>query len=458
MEALRMSLIGSSRSVSVILLKRFGIGPFRTILTPSDFASVARQSGCAPKRERPLIPEVVCWLMMYVALQTTSMTQGLALAWGVIASFFPALPPNGVTEEAFSQARKALTLRFWQSLWDRLSDRYQARFAPAMLWKGFLRVIAVDGSDVILPKCPALLRWFGSPKNGRGASKVPQGRLVAVCSVFTGFCLHFKFVPLRFSEHVVLQHLIRRFRVNDLALMDRGFFSYAAIWQIVRRRAHYLMRLSNQAAGFAERIRPLGENEWLVCFRPTKAVLRKCPGLPKELTARLIHYQMPDFNPSWLLTSLMDTNQFARSELVELYHERWGIETIYREWKHGLDIQNLRSQTPRGILKEIHAQLMLSNMVRWVMTEATESRDATPTDLSFITCVTHVKNAMLRLVRAGIGELQGIHATLLDQIRSSKIRQRPGRSYPRPFDERPKNRGNGKQQEPARLQTATASP
>lgn len=452
-----MSFIGSSRPVSAVLFQRFGIGPFRSILTPSDFASAAGEAGCAPQRERPLIPEVVCWLMMYVALQTTSMTQGLALAWGVMAGFLPALPPHGVTEEAFAQARKALSLRFWQSLWGRLSHRYQTRFASAMRWKGFLRLIAIDGSDVILPKCSALLRWFGSPKNERGASKVPQGRLVAVCSAFTGFCLHFEFVPLWFSEHVALQHLIRRFRVNDLALMDRGFFSYAAIWQIVAHRAHYLMRLSNQAAGFAKRVRSLGESEWLVRFHPTSVVRRKCPGLPAEITARLMQYQIPGFRASWLLTSLMDTELFTRPELVDLYHQRWRIETIYREWKHGLDIQNLRSHTPRGILKEIHAQLMLSNLVRWLMAEATEKTPESPVHLSFITCMTHVKNALLRLVRAGPGEWPVLHASLLDQIRSAKIRQRPGRSYQRPWDEQPKNKGNGKIQQPARLKSAPAS-
>jgi hypothetical protein len=48
---------------------------------------------------------------------------------------------------------------------------------------------------------------------------------VALCSVFTGFCVAFKFLSLRFSEHVALQHLIRYLRKEDLVLLDRGFFS-----------------------------------------------------------------------------------------------------------------------------------------------------------------------------------------------------------------------------------------
>ena len=211
------------------------------------------------------------------------------------------------------------------------------------------------------------------------------------------------------------------------------------------------MRISDQAAGFAKRMRELGTEDWLVTFHPTPATRRKDPWLPTEITARLIRYQAPGFRPSWLITSLMDVEVYAREELVDLYHRRWRIETIYREWKHGLDIQNLRSHTPIGILKEIHAHLLLSNLVRWVMTDATEGSSDTPVDLSFTTALTHIENALLIMRRARVPQLAGLYQQLLDDVRSSPIRKRPGRSYPRPNDGKVKNRGHGKRQLPARI-------
>ncbi len=217
--------IGSHRDCASALLQRFGLAPFRTILSSQLFAAVAVETGCAPRRNRPLIPEVVSWLMMYVALQTTSMTQGLRQAWGLVRAVCPWLGNDHVSEEAFTQARAGLTLDFWRTLWDRLRCRYEQRFTSALLWKGVLRVLAVDGSDVQLPQGPILKRFFGCPKGPKGPSRRPQGRLVALCSVLTGFCLDFKLVPLRFGEHTVLRHLLRRIRLNDLLLLDRGFFS-----------------------------------------------------------------------------------------------------------------------------------------------------------------------------------------------------------------------------------------
>ena len=72
-----------------------------------------------------------------------------------------------------------------------------------------------------------------------------------------------------------------------------------------------------------------------------------------------------------------------------VYSTRASVETRYREWKHGRDIPNLRSHTPMGILQEIHAPLLLSNLVRWVMTDATEGSSDTPVDLSLTTALTH---------------------------------------------------------------------
>lgn len=211
------------------------------------------------------------------------------------------------------------------------------------------------------------------------------------------------------------------------------------------------MRLSNQAAGFAKRFQRLGPSDWIVRFHPSSCSRRKCPGLPAELVCRLIGYQMPGFRATWLLTSLMNTRLYSRQELVDLYHRRWTLETIYREWKHGLDIQNLRSHTPAGILKEVHAQLMLSNLVRWIMTEAAQGTEHTPLDFSFLTTLTLVKNMVATMIQTRSRYRNHLYQQLIRDIQAATIRKRPGRSYPRPGDGKLRNKGRGKYQLPSRL-------
>ena len=238
---------------------------------------------------------------------------------------------------------------------------------------------------------------------------------------------------------------------NDLLLLDRGFFSYGLIHQAQLQKAHFLMRVSEQAQGRAKRIRQLGEDDWLVEFHPGSTVRCKCPGLPRVLTCRLIRYQIKGFRPSWLLTSLQDTISFPASELTALYHRRWQIETIFRELKHVMDIQNLRSLTPAGILKEMRAQILLYNLVRYAMTDAAEGTGKTPVEYSFTDALDAVGNAMLQLCRLHAPPLPTVYAQLLEDIRRAVVRIRPDRSYPRRREGKRINKGNGKFLLPARL-------
>lgn len=173
--------------------------------------------------------------------------------------------------------------------------------------------------------------------------------------------------------------------------------------------------------------------------------------MPEQLTCRLIRYQKKDYRASWLLTSLMEPDRFSRDELIDLYHRRWSIETIYREWKHGLDIQNLRSTTPIGIRKETHAQVLLSNLVRWIMTEACEDTPLKPVDLSFLTALTLIKDRISTLIHAHPRKMAKLYRQLLEDIRAAEIRKRPGRSYPRPGDGKAKYKGRGKYRQPAKI-------
>jgi hypothetical protein len=225
MEAFLMASIGSRRRCASTILQRFGLAPFREVLPPEVFTAAARKADCAPKRDRPLIPEVVAWLMMYVGLQRTSMTQGIGRAWGLVRSVCPWLHQECVTEEAFCQARKQLPIGFWRDLWEHLVGRFEARFSSSLLWKETFRLLAIDGSDVDLPNAPMVARFFGRPRNQRGEGNRPQAKIVSLCSVLTGFCFAFKLIGKPLTEHQALKHLVRSLRPNDLVLMDRGFFS-----------------------------------------------------------------------------------------------------------------------------------------------------------------------------------------------------------------------------------------
>jgi len=432
------------------LFGHFGLPFFRKMLDSDGLLDAAKQCGCRSQRKCPLNAEVVVWLMIHVAFQTCSMTQGLISAWNMLLPFLPTspndLPP---TESAFCKARDRLNLKFWKELWIYLRSKFFRSCPSSLLWKG-LRVWAIDGSDLLLPLAKRVGRWFGYPSNKKGDSSAPQAKLVAVCSIFTSFCHSFVLLPKRFTEHQAFAHLIRQFGNADLILADIGFFSYNAMWRCSVQGSQYLIRMRAGDAARAQKKRRLGADDWIVEFRPGKKAHSKYPGLPQVSEARLLRYQIKGYRPSWLVTSLTDSIKYPYRELVGLYHRRWQIETLYREWKHTLNVQNLRSRTPVRLVKELHAHLILNNLIRWAMTQAAEGTGKPCIAYSFIHAFTHLRMATTALVVSTRGEIQALTPYILNAIRRKLIKHRPNRSYPRLHD-KPKNKGNGEIRMPARL-------
>ncbi len=64
-----------------------------------------------------------------------------------------------------------------------------------------------------------------------------------------------------------------------------------------------------------------------------------------------------------------------------MYHQRWEIETAYLELKSSiLGGRVLRARTPTGVVQEIYALLVVYQLLRTAMTDATNTQPATDSD------------------------------------------------------------------------------
>ena len=65
----------------------------------------------------------------------------------------------------------------------------------------------------------------------------------------------------------------------------------------------------------------------------------------------------------------LDKDEFTITEIKELYHRRWEIETSYRDLKYDLDLNTLHSKKRNLIEQEIYARLILYNFCRRITNE-----------------------------------------------------------------------------------------
>jgi hypothetical protein len=97
-----------------------------------------------------------------------------------------------------------------------------------------------------------------------------------------------------------------------------------------------------------------------------------------------------------LITTLLDPRTHPAGELIKLYHRRWEVETAYLEIKSSiLGGRVLRARTPDGIDQEVHALLVVYQILRTAMTDATDSMPGLDPDrASFTTALNTARDQL----------------------------------------------------------------
>ena len=137
-----------------------------------------------------------------------------------------------------------------------------------------------------------------------------------------------------------------------------------------------------------------------------------------------------------LITSLTDPEFATKLEIAELYTKRWRIEVIYRELKHTLNINNIRSQSAVQVHKEITAQMIANNLVRYAMQEAACKYGGEDKKLAVLYSFKGAYYVMKKIAQIAQGkklaDVKALYEMLLQDIVTHKVVIRPGRHYPRP--------------------------
>ncbi|MEN3615747.1 transposase [Plantactinospora sp. ZYX-F-223] len=133
-----------------------------------------------------------------------------------------------------------------------------------------------------------------------------------------------------------------------------------------------------------------------------------------------------------LITTLLDPHRYPAADLAELYHQRWEIETTYLELKSTiLGGRVLRARTPDGIDQEIHALLIVYQVSRTAMVDATDSRPGVDPDrASFTTALNAARDQVVQaagVIADTVIDLVGVigEHVLANLLPDRRIRTKP---------------------------------
>ena len=116
--------------------------------------------------------------------------------------------------------------------------------------------------------------------------------------------------------------------------------------------------------------------------------------LPDQIELRELRYRVDrkGFRTSvvTLVTTLLDPQMYPKSQLTQLYGDRWQIEVDLRHIKITLGMDVLRCKTVEGVMKEPWMFMLVYNLIRLAMLQAAQRQRVGPNRISFINALRYL--------------------------------------------------------------------
>jgi hypothetical protein len=240
---------------------------------------------------------------------------------------------NIMSQQALSKARSHFNHSPFELMFrDLVRQRYCGEHKISLL-HGY-QILAVDGSDVALPKMPGLLEAFGG--TGRNADS-PTAKISLLCDVLNDFIVDAAIDRTGTSERGLARSHMEKLRdissdVKKLLVFDRGYPFAALIHEIEEKGRRFLMRVRSKWN------REVDE----------AASADSSIKLDETTTIRAVKFQLPSGETETLITNLFELPVEA---FPELYFKRWPVETKYDVVKNKLVPENFTGYSKNVILQ-----------------------------------------------------------------------------------------------------------
>jgi hypothetical protein len=375
----------------------------------------------------------------------------LQILFGNVAcNHVPHLAGKDVTGSAYCEARSRLPLAALEKLLARCTERMGACVRGTQLWLGH-RLFLADGSSFSMPDTDDLRQHFGQSGQQAAGCGFPTAHWLALVHAGSGLLQRAIAGPLRTHDLSAAPQWHPELAAGDVLAGDRAFCSYVhlamlfsgGIFAVVRAHQRLIVNFTAGRAHVAPGgkskkgvprsrwIESLGSRDQIVeWFRPDD-----CPAwlsaeafaaLPATLRVRELRYSIarPGFRVKQvtLVTTLLDAQVYTKAKLAEVYRLRWTIETCFAHLKTTMNMDVLRCQTVRGVLKELTMFLLVYNLVRMIQLQAAHRQGVAPERISFVD--------VLRWLATARADAKP-RALVVNPVR-------PGRSEPRCKKRRPK--------------------
>jgi len=351
---------------------------------------------------------------------------------------------------AYCKARQKLDQATLESVLKHTAESIQTVADPDRL--NGRRVIVVDGTGVSMPDTEENQEKWPQQRHQKPGCGFPQAAICACFNLHNGTLISHEVGNKKSHELPMLRKQWNIFKPGDIFLGDKGFCSYYDQSSLKDRDVDSVITLARRIpVTEVEAVKVLGEDDLLIQWnKPVRSKLSSYSqedweGMPETLLLRQIKVtvKQPGFRVTsfYIITTLLDAEEYPASEIADLYFQRWDVELFFRDIKTTIGMDILRCKTPEMVNKEILMHLIAYNCIRRLMLEAAKKKDVTLRRISFKGSVQALRQWEPHLNHGKVSrdERTRLIRMLTDSIAGNIAPERPGRSEPRAVKRRPKN-------------------
>lgn len=339
------------------------IGELTQVVPPELVDAVLAETRSTERRLRDLPSRVGVYFVLVLGLFEHV---GAALVWQKLTGGLSSAVPVP-SEKALRDLRRRIGTQPLERLFEVLAGPLGQPSTPGVRYRGW-RTVAFDGcSSLGVPDHDRNRGWLGRMTARFGHGGYPKLMLMTLCETGTRGLIAAAFGPAVQGELAYAHHLVPRLGADMLLLADRAFDSNDLLEEVADRGARFVVRCKSTR-------RPP-----VLTLLPDGSYLTRIGRLNLRVIEAVVHAHAADGSRIGdtyrLLTNLTDHRADPASRLVQLYHERWEIESAYFALRHTLlKGRVLRSKDPVGVTQEMWGLLALYQALRSVMVTAVETR------------------------------------------------------------------------------------
>lgn len=297
-----------------------------------------------------------------------------------------------LTKQAFSKARKKLSAHAFTLVNRKLIEEFYSDNSY-FLWNDF-RLLAIDGSDVQLPKNEHLKENYGTAHNQTGSTLI-MAKVSYAYDVLNHLTLDVQINRAKTSErdlsmeHVEVLQKLKHDKIKNLYLFDRGYPSLGMFFFLSEKKEDFLFRCSTTSCfSKIKENYDKGEKDFIVRLFANqsngnhgKEIKKRVPGLDRKsayIDVRAVVVTLDTGEDELLITSLLEKEIYPHAEFKELYNRRWRVEENIKWHKSAFELENFNGSSKLAIEQELFALVLTANMASLLIQEAQEEVDNDP--------------------------------------------------------------------------------